>query len=155
MGLARRLEKVEELAKKLEGKKGKLYPLKADVTKEEDVLAAFKWAKENVGPVHILVNNAGIVISERLIDGKTEDWKKVFDTNVIGLSVCTREAVKSFRENGVDGHIIHISSIAGHKVLPIPKMNVYYASKFAVTALTETLRQELNSIGNKTKVTVS
>lgn len=67
---------MEELAKKLEGKKGKLYPFKADVTKEEDVLAVFKWVKENLGPVHILVNNAGIVISDRLIDGKTEDWKK-------------------------------------------------------------------------------
>lgn len=62
--------------------------------------------------------------------------------------------MKSMRENGVDGHVIHISSIAGHKVVPVPKLNVYFASKFAVTALTETLRQELNSIGSRTKITV-
>ena len=53
-----------------------------------------------------------------------------------------------------DGHIIHINSAAGHRVFS-PQFNVYPASKFAVTALTETLRQELNSLGTKIRVTVS
>lgn len=61
VGLARREERVKELANKLTGAKGKLYALKCDVTKVEEVEKAFQWVKENVGPVQVLVNNAGIV----------------------------------------------------------------------------------------------
>lgn len=58
------------------------------------------------------------------------------------------------REKGVDGHVVHINSVLGHQVLQVPKFNVYPASKFAVTALTETLRRELLEIGSKIKITV-
>ncbi|RZC34884.1 adh short domain containing protein [Asbolus verrucosus] len=56
------------------------------------------------------------------------------------------------RANNIDGHIVHINSIAGHKVPNFPGINVYPASKYAVTALTETLRQELNQLGSKIKI---
>ncbi|KAJ3660780.1 hypothetical protein Zmor_005211 [Zophobas morio] len=153
VGLARRSEKVEEHAKKLTGKKGKLHAFKADVSKEEDILKAFKWVTENLGPVHILINNAGIVQQTNLVEGDTEKWQKIFDTNVIGLSVATREAVKIMKENKIDGHIVHINSIVGHKVAYHAFSNVYPASKYAVTALTETLRQEFNHLGLKIKIT--
>jgi len=153
VGLARRSERVEELSKKLAGKKGKLHAIKADLTKEEDILKAFKWVADNLGPVHILVNNAGLSQLNGLIDGETDKWKLVFDTNVLGLCIATREAVKQMRANKIDGHIIHINSYTGHVVVNFPKMNVYPASKYAVTALTETLRQELNQIGTKIKIT--
>ncbi|RZC42719.1 adh short domain containing protein, partial [Asbolus verrucosus] len=122
------------------------------MTKEEDILKAFKWVADNLGPVHILINNAGIVQNTNLVDGDTEKWRKVFDTNVLGLCIATREAVKVMRANNIDGHVIHINSVTGHKV-PGPGVNVYAASKYAVTALTETLRQELNQVGTKIKVT--
>lgn len=126
------------------------------MTKEEDILQAFEWTKKNLGPVHILVNNAGgAALTTNLFDGDTQHWKRVLDLNVLGLCIATREAVKNMRANNVDGHIIHINSVGGHKVPNIPNLNVYPASKFAVTALTETLRQELNSIGSKIKITVS
>lgn len=89
-----------------------------------------------------------------LIDGDTQKWKTVFDVNVLGLCIATREAVKIMRAHNVDGHIIHIGSISGHNVNYFPHMNVYAASKFAVRALTETLRVELNSVKSKIKVTV-
>ncbi|RZC36609.1 adh short and/or KR domain containing protein, partial [Asbolus verrucosus] len=152
VGLARRSERVEELSKKLAGKPGKLHAVKADMTKEEDILKAFKWVADNLGPVHILINNAGIVQNTNLVDGDTEKWRKIFDTNVLGLCIATREAVKVMRANNIDGHVIHINSVTGHKV-PSPGVNVYAASKYAVTALTETLRQELNQVGTKIKVT--
>lgn len=155
MGLARRKHRIEELAEKLAGKNGKLYAVQADVSKEEDILNAFEWTKKNVGPVHILINNAGIAKNGLLIDGATEDWRRILDVNVLGLSVATREAVKNMRDNNIDGHIIHINSVVGHKILPHVGINIYGPSKFAVTALTETLRQELNSIGSKIKITVS
>ena len=104
--------------------------------------------------MNVLINCAGIARHDTLINGKTENWKSVFDTNVFGLCIMTREAVKIMRENTIDGHIVHISSIAGRTVLDIPDTNVYSASKFAVRALSESYRQELNRFGLKIKVTV-
>ncbi|KAJ3660775.1 hypothetical protein Zmor_005206 [Zophobas morio] len=153
VGLARRSERVEDLAKQLEGKKGKLHAVKTDISKEEDILKAFKWVSDNLGPVHILINNAGIIQQTNLTEGDTEKWKKIFDTNVLGLCIATREAVKIMKANKIDGHIVHINSVAGHKVPNFPGLNVYPASKYAVTALTETLRQELNHLGLKIKIT--
>lgn len=152
--MARRKEKVEELAKKLQNKPGKLYAVKADISKEEDVLQAFKWVKENLGPVHILINNAGIAKPSRLVDGNFTDWKNIFETNVLGLCAATKEAVNDMKKNNVDGHIIHINSVLGHYVAQVPFINVYPATKFAVTALTEVLRQELNNMKSKIRVTV-
>lgn len=106
--------------------------------------------------MHILINNAGKAQGNtNLIEGDKELWKNILDLNVLGLCIATREAVKSMKENDVDGHIIHINSVLGHIVPNFPNLNLYPASKFAVTALTETLRQELNSIGSKIKITVS
>ncbi|KAK5638858.1 hypothetical protein RI129_013153 [Pyrocoelia pectoralis] len=138
---------------RLKNEPGKFYSIQADVSKEEDILKAFEWVEKNLGTVHILVNNAGLRKPTNLIEGSTEMWKEMFDTNVLGLCIATREAVKSMKKGNVDGHIIHINSTVGHKVIYMPQSNVYPASKFAVTALTETLRQELNSIGSKIKIT--
>ncbi|XP_044262690.1 farnesol dehydrogenase-like [Tribolium madens] len=153
VGAARRSDLVEDHAKKLSGKKGKLHAIKADFTKEEDILRVFEWTGKNLGPVHILINNAGITRDSSLTGGKTEDWKAVFDLNVLGLSIATREAVKVMKANQINGHIVHINSDLGHKIFSGASINVYGASKYAVTALTETLRQELNTLGLKIKIT--
>ncbi|KAJ8932624.1 hypothetical protein NQ314_014554, partial [Rhamnusium bicolor] len=150
---ARRKELMEELAKKLGDKKGKLYPIKVDLTEEEDILNGFKWVKENLGPVHILINNAGTLGEATLTEGDAEIWKYIFQVNVIGLSTATREAVKDMRVNNVDGHIIHINSVLGHQTPSVPGLNVYPASKFAVTALAETLRVEMGKLHLKIKIT--
>ena len=131
-----------------------MHAFKADISKEEDILKAFKWVTENLGAPHILINNAGVIQQTTLVEGDTEMWKKIFDINVIGLSIATREAVKLMRENKIDGHIVHINSTLGHKIVYQQFSNVYPASKYAVTALTETLRQELNHLGLKIKVSV-
>lgn len=125
------------------------------MAKEGDILSAFKWVKENVGPVHILVNNAGVIQPTNLYDGDTDMWRKILDINILGLCIATREAVKVMRENKIDGHIVHINSTVGHKVIDMAGMNVYPASKHAVTALTETLRLEFNRMGLKIKISVS
>lgn len=144
---------MEEAAKKLAGKKGKLHAFKADFSKEEDILKTFKWINENLGPVSILINNAAVLFHGLLYNGQTEHWKASFDLNVIGLCIATREAIKTMRENNIDGHIININSVVGHKV--IPGVNIYCPTKFAVTAVTETLRLEINSLKSKIKTTVS
>ncbi|KAJ8916021.1 hypothetical protein NQ315_010889, partial [Exocentrus adspersus] len=151
--LARRKDRLDALAQKLSNKKGKLYPIKTDVSKEEDILNAFKWVKENLGPVHILVNNAGILRFELLSEGSTQNWKDIFNVNVIGLCIATREAVRDMKANKVDGHIIHINSVGGHSIPDFPGLSVYPASKFAVRALAETLRLELMNLKLKIKIT--
>lgn len=152
--MARRKNKIEELAATLEEEKGKLFAYQADMTEEEDILQAFEWIKENFGPIHVLVNNAGGMNSTTLIDGDTALWKRTFDLNVLGVCIATREAIKDMRENEVDGYIININSTLGHEVPVGSFFNVYPASKFAVTAITETLRQELISAGCKIRTTV-
>ncbi|EFA05382.1 farnesol dehydrogenase [Tribolium castaneum] len=153
VGIARRVELVQELAQELGDRKGKLHAYKADVSKEDDILKAFKWIEENLGPVHILINNAGVAKETTLVDGDTEAWRNVLDVNVLGLCIATREAIKSMKKHDIKGHIVHINSLCGHRVPNFPGMNIYPASKHAVTALTETLRQELNFVGSKIKIT--
>ncbi|XP_031353853.1 farnesol dehydrogenase-like [Photinus pyralis] len=152
VGLARRKDRGEELGKRLKGKEGEFHFIQADISKEEDVLSAYAWIEKNLGAVHILVNNAGVALQTSLVDGDFSVWKQNLDTNVLGLCAMTREAIKSMKKNNVDGHIVHVNSLSGHRVLFHSNLNVYAASKYAVTALTETLRQELISLGSKIKI---
>nr|XP_970056.2 PREDICTED: farnesol dehydrogenase [Tribolium castaneum] len=154
VGVARRLDKLQELASKLQNFPGKFHPLQADVTAEEDIIKAFEWVRGHLGTVHVLVNNAGIAKPASLIDGPSEIFRKILDTNVLALTITTKEALKLMRENGDEGHVIHVNSVAGHRVTDVPLMNVYFASKHAVTALAETLRLDLRREGSKIRVTV-
>ncbi|XP_044731917.1 farnesol dehydrogenase-like [Chrysoperla carnea] len=157
MGLARRLEKLEAIKKEVEDQPGEFHPVKCDIRCEDDIINAFKFVEKNFCGVDVLVNNAGLMATTNgLTDGDTEAWKKVFDTNVMGLCVATREAVRSMKKRQVPGHIIHICSIAAYKIHPglAPIHNVYPASKFAVRALAETLRYELESLNLKIKVSI-
>lgn len=154
-GIARRKEKIEELAKKLEKGPGKLYAIQTDVTKEDDILKAFKWVKENLGPIHILINNAGVIKIDSLINGVTEHWRQTYETNILAINITTREAIKDMRANNVDGHIVHVNSIVGHSVPNVVGLNMYPSTKYAVTALTESVRQELAQMGSKIKISVS
>ncbi|KDR14279.1 hypothetical protein L798_11728, partial [Zootermopsis nevadensis] len=143
----------QELSSSLKSEKGKMYAVKCDVTKESHVTLAFKWVKENLGGVDILVNNAGVAIDSSLIDGSTEDLKKMLDLNILALSVCTKEALKSMKERGVDdGHIININSVAGH-IPPQDYFCMYAATKHAITILTEGLRRELVARDSNIRVT--
>uniref|UniRef100_A0A1Y1MUK6 Dehydrogenase/reductase SDR family member 11 n=1 Tax=Photinus pyralis TaxID=7054 RepID=A0A1Y1MUK6_PHOPY len=151
-GLARRKGLVDELAAKLKGAKGELHGVQVNMTNEEEILKAFEYVAKNLGPVHVLVNSAGISRVSPLTCGRTDQWKDVLETNVIGLSIATREAVKSMSVNNVDGHIIHINSVVGHSFRKTSSA-MYGASKFAVTALTDALRDELNQAKSKIKIT--
>lgn len=155
VGLARRVERVEALKDDLpESAKNLLHAVKCDVSKEEDILKTFKWVEEKFGGVDVLINNAGILRQTDLLDAdNTQMLREVVDTNVMGLVLCSREAYQSMKKRSVDGHIVHINSIAGHRVVNFPKLNIYSASKHAVTAITETMRNELRTAGTKIKVT--
>ncbi|CAH2005641.1 unnamed protein product [Acanthoscelides obtectus] len=153
VGVARRKDRLDELAQKTSGKKGKLYPIQGDVTKEEDIMRVFKWAKDNLGPVHVLVNNAGVLCNSAIEDGKTEDWLQTINVNVVGLCMGTREAIKDMKEHNIDGHIFNINSVAGHFVFNYPKLEIYTATKYAVTSLTASMRQQLANQKSKIRLT--
>ncbi|KAM9734152.1 dehydrogenase/reductase SDR family member 11-like [Menidia menidia] len=146
VGCARNVEKVQELAAECQsaGHSGVLVPFRCDLTKEEDILSMFAAIKAQHKGVDVCINNAGLAHPDHLLTGKTSAWRNMLDLNVLALSICTREAYQSMKERNVDdGHIININSICGHQVFPVPDIHFYTATKYAVTALTEALRQEL------------
>uniref|UniRef100_A0A669D3K0 Dehydrogenase/reductase SDR family member 11 n=1 Tax=Oreochromis niloticus TaxID=8128 RepID=A0A669D3K0_ORENI len=148
VGCARDVAKIQKLAAECQsaGHPGVLVPFKCDLTKEEEILSMFAAIKEQQKGVDVCINNAGLGHPERLLNGKTGSWKNIIDVNVLALSICTREAYQSMKERNVDdGHIININSICGHQVIPVAEAHFYTASKYAVTALTEGLRQELRA----------
>nr|CAI5850334.1 unnamed protein product [Callosobruchus analis] len=77
----------------------------------------------------------------------------MLNVNVVGLCTATREAVKIMNEHNIDGHIIHINSMLGHFVLGIPGLEIYTASKHAVTALGQAMRKEMGRSNRRIKVT--
>ncbi|KAJ9591487.1 hypothetical protein L9F63_001973 [Diploptera punctata] len=144
VGLARRINRIEEFSVELQDSPGKLYPVKCDVSLEQDILEAFSWINKTLGTLHILINNAGVFNETQLHDFITEEWLNMMNVNVLGLTICTREALKMMKEHGVnDGHIININSFLGHTMSNNPVMNMYATTKHAVTASTEGLRREL------------
>ncbi|XP_047109345.1 dehydrogenase/reductase SDR family member 11-like [Schistocerca piceifrons] len=151
VGLARRVDRVKALA--LKDAPGKLHAIQCDVSNEESILAAFKWVKGNLKGVDILINNAGVGNDADLITGKTEDWKRILDVNVLGLSICTREAVQDMMTKGIDdGVIIHISSDLGHMSPPAGNIAMYIASKHMVKTLLDGLRKDLAKKKSKIRV---
>uniref|UniRef100_A0A0A9W1B8 Dehydrogenase/reductase SDR family member 11 n=1 Tax=Lygus hesperus TaxID=30085 RepID=A0A0A9W1B8_LYGHE len=155
VGIARRDNNVKVLSEEMKGAKGKIYPLKADLEKEEDIVESFKWIESNLKtPVHILVNNAGLSILGDTVDGKMKDWQKMFNVNVLAVGTCIREHLKSMKQHNVnDGHIIDICSIVGHRIIDFPGFYVYTATKHAVKVITEGVRQELLKAGSHTRIT--
>ncbi|XP_055681088.1 farnesol dehydrogenase-like [Lutzomyia longipalpis] len=153
VGLARRSEKIEELKKDLPNDRRKnLHSMQCDVTKEEEIVATFAKINEKFGGVDVLINNAGMAFMDlKLTDpGNSVAFNDTMQTNVFGLINCTREAIGIMKKRKIHGHVININSILGHNVVfPPPgweamNFNVYAASKFGVTALTEILRQEMS-----------
>ncbi|KAM5307377.1 dehydrogenase/reductase SDR family member 11 isoform 2-T2 [Glossophaga mutica] len=146
VGCARTVDNIEELAAecKSAGHPGTLIPYRCDLSNEEDILSMFSAVRSQHNGVDICINNAGLARPDTLLSGSTSGWKDMFNVNVLALSICTREAYQSMQERNVDdGHIININSMSGHRVLPQSVTHFYSATKYAVTALTEGLRQEL------------
>ncbi|KAG0709127.1 Dehydrogenase/reductase SDR family member 11 [Chionoecetes opilio] len=91
--------------------------------------------------------------SRKPAEGSPEEWRSMLDLNVVALCLCTREAVASMRERGVDdGHVIHLNSIAGHYISQVPGAQFYCGTKHMVTTLTEALRLELRRANSKIRI---
>ena len=114
--------------------------MKADVTRQEEVQRAIDAAVAAYQRVDVLINNAGFMAIAPLGELKTDEWDKMIDTNLKGVLYGIAAALPVFQRQG-SGHFINVASVAGIKVLA-PGGVVYSATKFAVRALSEGLRQE-------------
>ncbi|XP_030758781.1 farnesol dehydrogenase-like, partial [Sitophilus oryzae] len=152
-GLDIRPERLPEIAQALSKEKGQLHGFKCDMRKEAEIKSTIQEVIKKLGNIHILVNNAGVLQSTDLINGDTEKWKITIETNMLGNLIATREVVQNMKANNTEGHIVHINSILGHTVSDFPNLNVYPATKHAITALAETLRLDFRRENLKIKIT--
>ncbi|NVO02722.1 MAG: SDR family NAD(P)-dependent oxidoreductase [Bacteroidetes bacterium] len=144
----RRTEKLEELASEIEKtSNSKVLQLCFDVRNKQEVEDSLQSIPENWKKINVLVNNAGLAVGLNTIqEGEVDDWERMIDTNVKGLLYVSRTILPMMIENGF-GHVINIGSIAGKEAYA--NGNVYCATKFAVDALTKTMRIDVLKHGIK------
>src|ERR1035437_3619764 len=139
---ARRIDRLKELEIELQGKyKVNVLSIQLDVRKKGDVKKAVAMLKGKWRKIDILLNCAGLARGmSKIHEGDTEHWDEMIDTNVKGLLYVSREIIPLMTER-MEGHVINLGSIAGHEVYP--NGNVYCASKFAVNAISKSMRVDL------------
>jgi len=144
----RRKDRLLKLAQNLvETYKVEVYPLCFDVRNKEEVKSAVELLPKKWTSIDILLNNAGLAAGfEKIQDGIVEDWESMIDTNIKGVLFVTNEIIPFFIKNK-KGHIINIGSTAAKAVYE--KGNVYCATKFAVDALSKSMRIDLLEYGIK------
>ncbi|MEO0739021.1 MAG: SDR family NAD(P)-dependent oxidoreductase, partial [Cyanobacteria bacterium J06649_12] len=115
---ARREQRLAQLANILSSQHGvEVLTQTVDLRDEAQILDWFDAIATRFNRLDVLVNNAGLGHKESLSSGSTEKWRETLDVNVIALCICTREAINLMRKLGNDsGHIVHISSMSGHRV---------------------------------------
>ena len=138
---ARRVEKLESLKKEVQQYEGEILVKKLDVTKKEDCDSFINLVNQTWNQIDILINNAGIMPLSFFKNLKVSEWEQMIDVNLKGILYCTA-AVIPYMITKKSGHIINLSSVAGRIVFPAG--SVYCATKHAVTAFSEGLRQELS-----------
>jgi NADP-dependent 3-hydroxy acid dehydrogenase YdfG len=138
---ARRKERLDGLVEEVMTRGGgRIIAVECDVTDEQQAHALVNRAIEEFGQIDILVNNAGVMLLSKVEKGLSDEWRQMFDVNVLGLLYATNAAVEAMKRQG-SGHIVNVSSVAGRKTRPTG--GVYSGTKFAVNAISEALRQEL------------
>lgn len=137
---ARREERLADVVEKVKSSGARALPVSCDVTDEQQAHGLIQRATEEFGRVDILVNNAGVMLLSRIERGLSDQWRQMFDVNVLGLLYTTHAAIEVMKRQG-SGHIINISSVAGRKVRITG--GVYSGTKWAVNAISEALRMEL------------
>ncbi|MFZ3588495.1 SDR family NAD(P)-dependent oxidoreductase [Bacillus sp. DJP31] len=139
--LARSVDKLKIISETIEEKYLVPCPFyQLNIQELDKVKETFRDILEEIGTVHVLVNNAGFGIFDHVADVNLEDMKAMFEVNVFGLIACTKAVLPGMLETN-DGHIINIASQAGK--IATPKSSVYSASKHAVLGFTNSLRMEV------------
>ena len=138
---ARRTDRLKELESEIAAAGGMAVSYTTDVTKKDQCGALVDAAVQRWGRLDVLVNNAGLMPLSFVEKLRVDEWDRMIDVNIKGVLYCTAAALPHMLAAG-SGHIINISSVAGRMVFPAA--SVYCATKHAVTAFSEGLRQELS-----------
>ena len=137
---ARRTDRLAELVAQIEAAGGKALALPGDMTVEADAVAAVEDTARQLGRIDILINSAGVMQAGGIEGADLDEYRKVIDINLLATVYTCKAAIPHMLAQGV-GDIINISSLAGRK--GGPETNAYSASKHAVNAMTNGMRQEL------------
>ena len=140
---ARRTERLKALAEELQGQGGQVAYRALDVTRLSDMQDFVAFAETTFGPVDVIVNNAGVMPLSPLNALKVDEWNRMIDVNIRGV-LNGIAAVLPGMETRKRGHVVNVSSIGGHAVSPTAA--VYCATKYAVRAISDGLRQETDTI---------
>jgi len=146
---ARRVDRIQSLADELHAKGGKALAIATDVTHVEQVKKLVDSAVQKFGRIDVMINNAGIMPHSPLERLKIDDWNRTIDVNIKGVLYGIAAALPHMKQQKA-GHIINVSSVAGHKVTP--NGAVYCATKHAVRALSEGLRVEVKPYNIRTTI---
>lgn len=130
-----------------------------DLTDEDQIVAAFDRITSESGGVDILVNCAGMMTNNAILEDEGDErLQRMFQLNVLAVISCIKKAYKSMADRDADGHIVNMCSVTGHGVPGFPGLkpvaSAYYASKFAVNALNRVINQELIYF-NKPKIRIT
>ncbi|HMS61352.1 MAG TPA: SDR family NAD(P)-dependent oxidoreductase [Solirubrobacteraceae bacterium] len=136
---ARRADRIDALAQRIEAEGGVAAAIAVDVASEEQARGFVQGARHQLGRLDALVNNAGVMLLGPIEGADTEHWRRMIDVNVLGLLYCTHAALPLMREQG-GGHIVNVSSVAGRRASL--GAGVYNLTKFGVNGFSEALRQE-------------
>jgi NADP-dependent 3-hydroxy acid dehydrogenase YdfG len=140
---ARRTDRLEALAETIVASGGSVRMRALDVVSRRDTQAFIDYAKEQFGRVDVMVNNAGVMPLSPLASLKVDEWDRMIDVNIRGVLHGIAAVLPGMQAQGF-GQIINISSIGGLRVTPTAA--VYCATKFAVRAISDGLRQETDNI---------
>jgi NADP-dependent 3-hydroxy acid dehydrogenase YdfG len=146
---ARRVERLKLLADELTTKGGKALALVTDVTKHDDVKKLVDAAVQKFGRIDVIINNAGLMPQSPLERLKVDEWDQMIDVNIKGVLYGIAAALPHMTRQK-SGHIINVSSVAGHKVRG--GATVYAATKHAVRVLSEGLRMEVKPYNIRTTI---
>jgi glucose 1-dehydrogenase len=129
------------MAGRIERAGGRAVAIDLDVTSEDGVRDAFARAREELGGLDLLVNNAGIEKPFEVVDMPLQEWEKVLAVNLTGTFLCTREAARIMRADGARGAIVMMSSV--HELIPWKRFSHYCASKGGMKLFAQSVAREL------------
>ena len=141
---ARRKERLDELASKIESGGGKAVAIEADITDENQAANLVESAHAELGGLDTLVNNAGVMLLGPLQGADPAEWRTMIEVNCLGLLYCTHYALPLIRDGG-GGDVVNVSSVAGRTAAL--GSGVYNMTKWGVVGYSESLRQEGAHIG--------
>jgi clavulanate-9-aldehyde reductase len=146
---ARRVDRIEALAREINDSGGRAVAIPTDVTRESEARRFIEQTHQELGGLDVLVNNAGMMLLGPIDGAPLDEWRQMIDVNVMGVLYCTHAAVPLMRERG-GGHIVMVSSVGGRVIGKYS--GVYNLTKFGLGAFSEALRQESQADGLRVTV---